>query len=353
MTKPSPSTSTGPNSTTPGTVAPALPAKSKIAPVTVKVGGVTGKIYANPITVDGKDYVSYLVRYPDPVTGKQGNKRFAELAEAREFLTERCRMVANGQASAAQLTNRDASQFGEALEHLAPLGVGVHVAAREYAEAVRLLPSGTNLLDAVRYYAERHPSNAPRKMVGEVVREFAADRKESGCSPIHLRDIDILLGRFAESFAVPISTVTCPQVSGYLKALTNAKTGKSSSNRSRANHRAMIIALFNFARLQKYVSREHADEIADLPVPKYTQGQVQIFASEEFARLLAAAPAELVPALAIAGLAGLRIAEVSRLDWSAVKLAQGVIRVVWPTLQSWTLPPASLGHTCRDSRSPT
>lgn len=296
-------------------------------PVLVRVGGVSAKVYANAVKTKGRTYDSFLVTFPDPVTGRQGTKRFGALADAKEFAEERCRLVANGQASAAGLTNQDASRYGEAVELLRPLNIEVHVAARTYVEAARLLPAGTSLLDAVRFFAERHPANAPRKLVGEVVAEYIADRQAAGCSTIHLRDLRIRLGRFGSVFQMPLASVTPSLVRDYLRDLTNSVTGGSSSNRSRANHRALIIALFNYARLARYVSRELADEISDLPVPKFRSGAVEVFAPDEFRRLLVAAPDDLVPAIALAGLAGLRIAEISRLDWRDVRLAERVIVV--------------------------
>ena len=161
------------------------PSAATRKPVVVRVGGVTAKVYANAVKAKGRTYDSFLVTFPDPVTGRQGTKRFGALADAKDFAEERCRLVANGQASAAGLTNQDASRYGEAVELLRPLNIDVHVAARAYVDAARLLPAGTSLLDAVRFFAERHPANAPRKLVGEVVAEYIADREAAGCSAIH------------------------------------------------------------------------------------------------------------------------------------------------------------------------
>ena len=55
--------------------------------------------------------------------------------------------------------------------------------------------------------------------------------------------------------------------------------------------------------------------------------ETEIFEPEEFGKLLLAAPRRLVPLLAIGGLAGLRAAEVSRLDWKAVNLKRRIIEL--------------------------
>lgn len=59
-----------------------------------------------------------------------------------------------------------------------------------YADATKTLPAGATLAEAVKFFAPRHPSNMARRSVAEVVDEFIADRRSSGCSEIHIRDID-------------------------------------------------------------------------------------------------------------------------------------------------------------------
>lgn len=302
--------------------------KATRKPVVIRVAGIEARIYSNPLRIKGgSTYDSFLVRSPDPLTGRQATKRFSDLRDAKDFATERCRLIANGQASAASLTNEDAARYGEACELLRPLGVEIHVAARAYADAVKLLPADTTLADAVRYFVQRHPSSGARKLVPEVVAELIRDRTAAGVSDIHLRDLRIRLGRFGDAFQVPITSVTAGMVNDYLKTLTNALNGRPASPRGRANYRALIICLFNFARLQKYVSRDHAAEIAEVPVPKFRHGKVQVFHPDEFRRLLDAAGDDLRPVLALGGFAGLRVAELSRLDWRDVKLAERVIVV--------------------------
>ena len=216
----------------------------------VRIAGIEARIYFNPQEVRGELYDSFLVKTPDPLRGWQTFNRFSTLKAAKAFAEEKCRLIANGQASVAVLTNEDAAHLGEARELLRPLGIELHVAVRAHAEALKELPAGVTLLDAVRFYASRHPSEGARKLVPEVVAEYIQDRESAGVSEIHLRDLRIRLGRFGEAFQIPVSGVTPAMVGDYLKALTNALNGKPSSPRSRANHRALIISLFNYARLR-------------------------------------------------------------------------------------------------------
>lgn len=82
--------------------------------------------------------------------------------------------------------------------------------------------------------------------------------------------------------------------------------------------------------------------------------EIQIFTPEEMERLLSTVRPELVPYLTIGAFAGLRTAELQRLDWSDVKLTERFIEVsakkaktgsrrlapITDNLQAWLLPHA-------------
>ncbi len=89
---------------------------------------------------------------------------------------------------------------------------------------------------------------------------------------------------------------------------------------------------------------------------KVVDAAPEIFTPEQLARLLNTAPAELLPALAIQAFAGLRTAEVLRLDWGEVHQGRGFITVsakkaktakrrlipIAPNLAEWLTPYASM-----------
>jgi len=96
----------------PGSVSPNPPRK----PVLVRIAGIEARIYFNPQQVRGELYDSFLVKTPDPLRGRQAFNRFSTLKAAKAFAEEKCRLIANGQASVAVLTNEDAAHLGEARE---------------------------------------------------------------------------------------------------------------------------------------------------------------------------------------------------------------------------------------------
>ena len=88
-----------------------------------------------------------------------------------------------------------------------------------------------------------------------------------------------------------------------------------------------MVSVANFARRMKFIPPELAFEIAEIPTPKKQSAPVGIYSTDEIRALLAAADDDIVPALAIAAFAGLRLAEVSRLDWREIRLAERLIVV--------------------------
>ena len=92
--------------------------------------------------------------------------------------------------------------------------------------------------------------------------------------------------------------------------------------------------------------------IERLAVAKENRGVIEIFRPEELARVLARVAPALIPFLTIGAFAGLRHAEIQRLDWSEVRLEDGFIEVkagkaktasrrlvpIHDNMRSWLLP---------------
>ena len=66
---------------------------------------------------------------------------------------------------------------------------------------------------------------------------------------------------------------------------------------------------------------------ADVERPKIRNGEVEIFTPDETRKLLAAAKADFLPCLAVGMFAGLRSAEIERLEWRDIDFKQGHIVV--------------------------
>src|SRR5262249_36054647 len=93
---------------------------------------------------------------------------------------------------------------------------------------------------------------------------------------------------------------------------------------TRNNFRRVLITAFNFAREHGYCVGNPAEKTAKA---KQIESEIGILSVEEAARLLESAAPELVPYIAIGAFAGLRRAELERLDWREVDLQSGLVEV--------------------------
>src|SRR5206468_1819624 len=93
---------------------------------------------------------------------------------------------------------------------------------------------------------------------------------------------------------------------------------------TRNNFRRVLIVAFNFARERGYSAGNPAEKSARA---KVIESAIGILTLEETVRLLESAAPELVPYVAIGAFAGLRRAELERLDWKEIDLQSSLIEV--------------------------
>lgn len=302
-------------------------------PYVVRAGDVRVKIYRSNATVRGQPYRTFTLSYFSG--GRRQRRQFADFAKAHLEAAKIASEKAQGALGAAALSGEERVALQAALTKLAELkgtasstpGMLIEI-VRDYLEARKLVPSATSLTQVAEFYARRNPVGLAQKRVEEVVDEFIADRRNAGCSAIHLRDLDIRLKRqFAAAFVLPINSIHAPQIQQWVYDLQNVKTRKPAKGRTKENMLRSVSSLFSFARRMKYVSPELAVEVADIPTPKKDATAIEIYTPAEMAAILSTADEQVIPPLAIAAFAGLRLAEVSRLDWRDVRLGDQQIVV--------------------------
>jgi integrase len=128
------------------------------------------------------------------------------------------------------------------------------------------------------------------------------------------------------------------------------------SPKSRANYRANVGVLFSYAAKRRMIP---INPIAHTAKPKVVDKPPEIFSVDELRALLETAQhtePDVVPMLAIGAFAGLRDAEIKRLDWKEIDLARGHIEItaakaksarrrivpLQPNLAHWLAPYANL-----------
>ena len=141
------------------------------------------------------------------------------------------------------------------------------------------------------------------------------------------------VGKFSREFPKQIAAVTGTEIKAWLQGLVKetSKVNKKApkvpvTNRTRNNFRLAVQTFFSFAKSQKYLPKEW-NELEAVPVWKATNNGVEIFTPQELSMLLAVADERMIPFLTIGAFAGLRSAEIERLDWSKVNLGTGYITV--------------------------
>jgi len=195
----------------------------------------------------------------------------------------------------------------------------------EYLECVeKLEPFGVSLRDAVEFYLPHLNAQNRTCSAAELTGELVQVKEADGASERYLGDLRGRMRQFAEAFdGRPVASITAPMVDHWLRSLSDRK-GRRLAPVTRNHIRRVLIVAFNFAKGRGYCVSNPAEQTAKA---KEIEGTVGILTVEETARLLESAPNELVPYLAIGAFAGLRRAELERLDWREIDLQSRLIEV--------------------------
>jgi len=283
-------------------------------PETVKVGNIAVKIYTR---TKPTGYTVHEVA--DYSTGTRRLRSFSDHQKARKEAERIARLMSAGETTAAAIRNPQAASYGRAIELLRPTGIPLELVAGHFAEAVKILGSD-RIIEAAQFFKARNPDTTTTKTVAEVVAEMIAVKEARGASKPYLSDLHSRLGRFAEAFKVPIASVTTGDVQKWLDGIKGA-------TETLKNFRRITGTLFRFAEARGYIAKRSSPVPDTERIENGISKPVTIYTPEEMARLLTAAPPDAVPCLAIAAFAGLRSAEIMRLDWREVHLPEKFIEL--------------------------
>jgi integrase len=184
--------------------------------------------------------------------------------------------------------------------------------------AKQLAAFGKTIADAIAFYLPHlHATNRTRTF-RELAAELLPAKKTDGASTRYLQDLRSRLGQFSATFGDrPVSEIRGHEIDDWLRRLNVGPV-------TRNNFQRVLRTTFNFAKARNYCVGNPALSTAKA---KEVEGTVGILTIAQTARVLEAAPAELVPFIAIGAFAGLRRAELERLDWSDIDLESGLIEV--------------------------
>jgi integrase len=211
---------------------------------------------------------------------------------------------------------------------------------------------GKTITEAARFYLD-HVVRVLRckTTVSELTKEVLKAKQKDDRSRAYLDDLRKRLTRFCKDFGDrSVAAITVQELDSWLRNL-------ELSPKSRANYRANVGVLFSYAERLGMIDR---NPILRTGKPKLIDKAPEIFTVDELRSLLAAATQtapDVVPMLAIGAFAGLREAEIKRLDWAEVNLARGHVEVkaskaksarrrivpILPSLAAWLRPYSQKG----------
>lgn len=284
---------------------------------TLNLGNQAVKIYTRNKQVNGADYSVFEVA--DFTAGIRRMRSFNDLDKALDEAESIAEKLNKGDVAGAQMDGREAASYGRALQLLRGLGVPIELAAAHYAEAFKIL-GGDRIVEAAKDYARRHPQAREVRTVQQVADEMIAFKEKRKKGDRYIEDLRGRLGTLAKAFAVDVATITGPDIQRWLDAM-------SAAPRTVKNFRSNASQLFKFAESRGYIARGENPVLQTEGIKNKSDEAIEIYTPEEITRLLNAAPDWFKPVLALQAFAGLRSAEVARLDWQDINQAKGHIIV--------------------------
>jgi integrase len=200
-----------------------------------------------------------------------------------------------------------------------------------YLDAVKHLPPGCNLTEAVRTYSRTLATIKP-KLIAEAVEEFnemrkpqahAPEGKRARLSACYAGHVELWLREFAAAFpGHHLGDLNRDFLAAYMKAYAKL------SPKSRNDRRAGVAMFLRWCVRQDYLAPTHrlfeADAMQKEPLDA---AATDFYRPTELRGLLEAAQGPMQAIIALQGLAGLRLEETMRLKWESVFTIPGHIEI--------------------------
>ncbi len=307
-------------------------------PFTVKNGSVRVKIYPTP----SHGCESYtLVHWQDGVRKRQA---FSTFEKARAEATLVVNRLGSAEGDVLTLKSADRAVYLRAKQLADEVDTPLEVAVAQFAQLKRLL-GDTPPIVAGEYYVKKHPTKIAPVLVKTVVDELIKAKTADGLSARYIQCMRYCLGKFAEKFkGHNIAGVAGAEIDDWLRT-------SGLSARTRNNLRSSVQTLFNYAKARRYLPKDH-DEIESVQLMKDRDGEIEIFTLDELTEVLACTDERLIPFLTLGAFAGVRHAEIQRLDWKDIRSDDGLIEIhaskaktasrrtipLLPCLKAWLTP---------------
>jgi len=252
--------------------------------------------------------------------GRRERRSFADLNEAKREARIILGELARDSIQAENLTAAEIESYTVARRVLAPLNVPVHVAAESFVAARSILAADISIQDAVLYF-NRFNKGVARKQINELFEDYIASRRAAGVSQGYVAVMD--------SYLRPFGKFTAGRMLPDLRArdLDDFLIQTAWEPITRNHARQKIIGFATWAKGRGFLPHEWREFDGAMTFNEPVK-EVGIFTPDEMRRLLHVAGGHIAtPFIAIGAFAGLRSAEIKRLDWSNVNFERGFIEV--------------------------
>src|SRR5262249_11211704 len=257
------------------------------------------------------------------VSGKWERRFFAIEAEAKTY--------------AAQKEIELLNQGMEGVNFPSELRVMAQQGARQLAEYKKTIS------DAVEFYRKHLEATTRSVPLEKAVRDLIENRRAADASERYCKDLRLRLARFCAAFPDrTLADISTAEIDAWLASLNLAPLVRNT-------YRLRLGTLFAFGMTRRWCTE---NPVLHAKRAKETQGDIAILSVAQTAQLLEAASEETLPFWAIGAFAGLRSAELERLDWAQVDFEAGLIEVkarhsktarrrlvtMQPNLRAWLAP---------------
>lgn len=316
--------------------------KEKRGPVeTIEGKGIKIPIYYSPI----RGMESYQLSFYK--SGKRDRERVVSLEAGRTRAKELIEELSEGTAHVAAFTPKQTASINDAVEILRPTRVSLTEAARQFAEAYTLLNGHGTIGEAVKYFlADRKKAQLPSVRFGDLVKSFLENIKAEKKSRRYTLDMQARLNKAAETFTGFVGDIQATDINRWLQDMGHA------TGRTKNNYRASLATLLSFARQEGYLPRGVQTEAEFSKRYSGKGGEIGTYTPEKLKTLLFNIDPRLMPVVAIGAFAGLRTAEIVRLEWPEIRFGQNVIEIkasksktasrrlapILPVLADWLAP---------------
>ena len=316
-------------------------------PIEVVEGkGIKIPIYLSPLR--GKE--SYLLTYY--AEGERERERAPDLEAARKRAKQLISELNDGKVHVASFTLKQTAAITDAVEIIRPFNVSITEAARQFAEARRIL-GNISLLQAAEFYAKHQDEESRRSALQpttlpDLVTKYLASIKNKK-SKRYVDDLTSKLKRVGKAFTGQIGDIRADDMDKWIDGLEDA------GDRTKNNYRMALVTLFSYARDKGYLTRGQQTEAEFITrFDGKKGGKIGIYTPKQFANLLRYVDERFVAFVALGGFAGLRSIEILRLEWNDIWFEKGFIEVgrdksktatrrlvpICPALEAWLKPRA-------------